>query len=172
MPPVGFHADATEVTDGAASGSVIVKLFDSYCAGSHDALRGLTMSKCGIKRRVGRSLLSVFVAYAIAVQSLLITIAGFSTPADAGVDASAFALCLHDSSGAEKLPAGNPDHSGCTHCIFCFAGAHHALVGAAPILFGRVQIAAVTVSWLGDERSVARLFRYLIANPRGPPVVA
>jgi hypothetical protein len=130
------------------------------------------MSEYGMKRRVGRSLLSVFVAYAIAVQSLLIAIAGFSMPADAGVDASAFALCLHDSSGAEKLPASKPDFSGCTHCIFCFAGAHHALVDAAPVLFGRVQIAAVTVPWLGHEHSVARLFRYIIANPRGPPVFA
>jgi hypothetical protein len=134
---------------------------------------GTAMSELGsMKTRIGRSLLSVIVAYAIAVQSLLIAIGGFSLPADAGADAPAFALCLHDSSGAEKLPAGNPDHSGCTHCIFCFAGAHHAVVSAAPMFFGRVEIAAVVVSWLGHERSVARHFRYIIANPRGPPVVA
>ena len=126
----------------------------------------------GMKTRIGRSLLSVVVAYAIAVQSLLIAIAGFSLPADADLNAPAFALCLHDSSGAEKLPAGYSDRSGCTHCIFCFAGAHHALVTAAPASFGRVQIAEITVPWLGDERSAARLFRYIIANPRGPPVVA
>jgi hypothetical protein len=126
----------------------------------------------GMKTRIGRSLLSVVVAYAIAVQSLLIAIAGFSLPADADLNAPAFALCLHDSSGAEKLPAGDSDRSGCTHCIFCFAGAHHALAGAAPVFFGRLRIAAVTVPWLGYERSVAQLFRYIIANPRGPPVVA
>jgi hypothetical protein len=126
----------------------------------------------GIRRRFGRSLLSVVVAYAIAVQSLLIAIGGFSSPADAGQDTAAFALCLHDSSGGEKLPAGNSDQSGCTHCVFCFAGAHHALIGAAPALFGRIEIAAITVPWFGHERGVARLFRYTIANPRGPPVVA
>jgi hypothetical protein len=116
--------------------------------------------------------LSVVVAYAIAAQSLLIAIAGFSMPADAGLDAPTFALCLHDSSGAEKLPASTPDQSGCTHCIFCFAGAHHALVGAAPVFFGRVALTATIVPWRGHAPSVARITRNRIANPRGPPVVA
>jgi hypothetical protein len=126
----------------------------------------------GIRRRVGRSVLSVVVAYAIAVQSLLIAIAGFPTPADAGANATAFALCLHDQSGAAEQPAAPADHSGCTHCIFCFAGAHHAVAGAAPIVFGRVAVAAAIVSWRVREPNVARLVRYVIANPRGPPVVA
>jgi hypothetical protein len=126
----------------------------------------------GIRRRVGRSLVSVVVAYAIAVQSLLIAIAGFSVPADAGFDAPAYTVCLHDESGTAKQPAGTPDHSGCTHCIFCFAGAHHAVIGAAPVFFGRVKLAAVIVPWLLHEPRAVRLARYIIANPRGPPVVA
>jgi hypothetical protein len=126
----------------------------------------------GMRRRVGRSLLSVVVAYAIAVQSLLIAIAGFPAPADAGPNAPAFALCLHDQSGTAEQPAAPADHSGCTHCIFCFAGAHHAVAGAAPIIVGRVEVAAVIVPWRIAEFSAARLVRYIIANPRGPPVVA
>jgi hypothetical protein len=136
------------------------------------------MSEFGdIKRRVGRSLLSVVVAYAIAVQSLLIAVAGFSIPANigltnSGLDAPAYALCLHDRSGTAEQPAGTPDHSGCTHCIFCFAGAHHAVIGAVPVFFDRVTLAVVIVPWLVREPGVLRLVRYVIANPRGPPVVA
>ena len=89
----------------------------------------------GISERFWRSLLSVVVAYAVAIQSLLIAVAGFSLPADGGQNAPAFELCLHDAAGEPALPASNPDQSGCTHCIFCFAGAHHAVIGTAPAVF-------------------------------------
>ena len=39
----------------------------------------------------------------------------------------------------------------CTHCIFCFAGAHHAVIGTAPAIFHRVNVAMVVVPWLGDD---------------------
>ena len=57
-----------------------------------------------IGARFWRTLLSVVVAYAVAAQSLLIAVAGFSLPADAGQNAPAFELCLHDQSGAPELP--------------------------------------------------------------------
>ena len=59
--------------------------------------------------RYWRTLLSVVVAYVVAIQSLLIAVAGVSVPADAGQNAPAFELCLHDASGAPELPAGKPD---------------------------------------------------------------
>jgi hypothetical protein len=122
--------------------------------------------------RFWRSLLSVVVAYAVAIQSLLIAFAGFSLPANAEQSAPAFELCLHDASGAPALPAGKSDLPGCTHCIFCFAGAHHAVIGTAPAVFQRVAVAMVVVPWLGDASGVRRLTRYAIANPRGPPLDA
>ena len=125
-----------------------------------------------IGARLWRSLLSVVVAYAIAIQSLMIAVAGFSLPAETRQNGPAFELCLHDTAGAPALPADKPDLSGCTHCIFCFAGAHHAMVGAAPAFFGRVELATVVRPWLGNERSIALITRHTIANPRGPPVVA
>jgi hypothetical protein len=125
-----------------------------------------------IGARFRRSLLSVVVAYAVAAQSLLIAVAGFSLPTDAGRNAPAFELCPHDTSGAPEAPDGNPDHSGRTHCIFCFAGAHHAVIGAAPAVFHRINSAMVVVPWLGDTSGLRRLSRYTIANPRGPPVSA
>ena len=116
-----------------------------------------------------RSLLSVIVAYEVAIQSLLIAVAGFSLPADAGQTAPAIELCLHDASGAPELPASKPDLSDCTHSIFCFVGAHDAVIGTAPAVFHPVQFATVVVPWLGDTFSLARLIRYTSASPRGPP---
>jgi hypothetical protein len=123
----------------------------------------------GIGARLWRSLLSIVIAYAVAIQSLLIAVAGFSLPADAGQNAPAFELCLHDTSGAPQTPADNADHSGCTHCIFCFAGAHHAVIAAAPAVFRRVYVAMVVVPQLGGASGLRRLTRYTIASPRGPP---
>jgi hypothetical protein len=124
----------------------------------------------GIGARVWRSLLSIVVAYAVAIQSLLIAVAGFSLPADAGPNAPAYELCLHDGSAAPELPAGNPDQSRCTHCIFCFAGAHHAVIGTAPAVFHRINVVMVVVPWRGDTSGLTRLARYTIASPRGPPL--
>src|SRR5215472_8006002 len=112
------------------------------------ARRGTAMS--GLERegtRYWRALLSVVVAYAVAVQSLLIAVAGFSLPADAGQNAPAFELCQHDASGAPELPASKPDLSDCMHCIFCFAGAHDAVIGTAPALFHRINVAMVVAPW-------------------------
>jgi hypothetical protein len=125
-----------------------------------------------IGARLWRSLLSVGVAYAVAIQSLMIAVGGFSLPADAGQNGPAIELCLHDASGAPALPADKPDLSGCTHCIFCFAGAHHAVIGAAPAGFHRVDVAMVVVPWRGDTSGLVRLSRHTIASPRGPPLSA
>jgi hypothetical protein len=126
-----------------------------------------------IGARLWRSLLSIAVAYAVAIQSLMIAVGGFSLPPDStGQNRPTFELCLHDASGAPALPADKPDLSGCTHCIFCFAGAHDALVGAAPADFHRVNVAMLAVPWPGDRPFPVRLTRHTIASPRGPPLSA
>jgi hypothetical protein len=135
--------------------------------------RGSAMGGVGHNgTRYWRTLLSVVVAYAVAIQSLLIAVAGFSLPADAGQNAPAFELCLHDATGAPELPASKPDFSDCTFCLFCFTGAHHAVIGTAPAVFHRVNIAMVVVPWLSDTTGLKRLTRYTIASPRGPPLSA
>jgi hypothetical protein len=125
-----------------------------------------------VSKRPWRPLVGVVIACAVAAQSLLIALAGFSLPPDAGQNAPAFELCLHDTSGAPEAPAGNPDHSGFTHCIFCVAGAHHAVIAAAAAVFHRVYVAMAVVPWLGGASGLRRLTRYTIANPRGPPLDA
>jgi len=125
-----------------------------------------------VSKRLWRSLLSVVVAYAVAVQSLLIAVGGFSLPVGSGENTPAFELCLHDTSGTPSLPADKPDLSGCTHCIFCFAGGHDAVLGAAPAVFHRVNVAMVVVPSLDGASGPRRLTRYTIASPRGPPLGA
>ena len=57
--------------------------------------------RTGIKR-FGRPLIGVVVAYAVAAQSLLIVLGGFSLPAQADDGAPAFELCLHDAASKPR----------------------------------------------------------------------
>ncbi len=123
-------------------------------------------------KRVWRPLIGVVVAYAVATQSLLFALGGFTLPAYADQSAPAFELCLHDAQGAPDLPAGNPDHNGCTHCIFCFAGSHHALIGSPPVLFQRVSIEIIDTPLVGHQHRLPHFPAYSIASPRGPPLRA
>ena len=118
-----------------------------------------------------RRLIAVVLAHAVAVQALLIALGGFSLGAGADQSKPAFELCSHDANGATS-PAKLPDNSGCTHCTFCLAGAHHAVIGTTPSPFHRVNLAMVVVPWLGHSSGLRRLTRYTIASPRGPPLDA
>jgi hypothetical protein len=121
-------------------------------------------------------LIGVIAAYAVAAQSLLIALGGLPVPAQAHDGTSAFEVCLHDSQqvgkDAEQLPASNPDQPGSKHCIFCFAGTHHAVVGAATGLFHRVDFEIPVVLSVGDESPSPDAPSHSIASPRGPPLGA
>jgi hypothetical protein len=137
------------------------------------ALTGRGMLKIATKsRRLGRPLMAVVVAYAIAVQSLLVALGGFSQFAAVTDAAPAFELCHHDADGAPASPAHTPDHSGCNHCIFCFAGAHQALIGPAPFFSQAADIILVDVTRVADTHRPPTLPAYSIAEPRGPPLRA
>jgi hypothetical protein len=127
-------------------------------------------------KRFWRPLLGVVVAYAVAAQSLLIAIGGFALPAQANDGAPAVELCLHDAKldakDTPQVPAGNADHALCTHCIFCFAGPHQAVVGASAAVVHRVDIEIPAAPWLADESPRPSAPAHSIASPRGPPFVA
>jgi hypothetical protein len=131
----------------------------------------MTKARVG-SRRFLRPLIGVIVAYAVAAQSLLIALGGFTLPSSADAGAPAFELCLHDGQGTSGLPAGTPDHAGFNHCIFCFAGSHHALIGSPPALFQRVDVAVIETQRVPDRHSLPRLSAHSIASPRGPPLRA
>jgi len=129
------------------------------------------MFRLGIKQ-LWRPLIGGVVVYAVAAQTLLIALGGFSLPAHADLAMPGFELCLHDSQGVPAPPAEAPYHPGCSHCIFCFAGAHHALIGSPPVLFSRVDVAVIDAPWVADKHGLPRLPAYSIASPRGPPLRA
>ena len=132
------------------------------------------MFKLGMRsKRPWRPLTGVLVAYAVAAQSLLIALGGFAIPAHANADPTAFELCLHDAQGEGGLPAGAPDHSGCSPiCLFCFAGPHHALIRLPPSLYQRVDVEIIDTLCMADDRGLPRLSAHSIASPRGPPLGA
>jgi hypothetical protein len=129
--------------------------------------------RVGVKSKWSlRPLIGVVIAYAVALQSLLIALGGFALPTHASEGAPAVELCLHENQGTSELPADNPDHSVCTHCIFCFAGSHPAVTKASPAVFHRVAVTITVVSLTADTRGLPSSPPYSIANPRGPPLGA
>jgi hypothetical protein len=130
---------------------------------------------CGLRVRPGGfwcRLVAVVLAHAVAVQALLVGLGGFSFAPNADQSVLAYELCSHSADGETQSPIKIPDHSGCTHCIFCFAGPHHAVIGAAPAVFHRVYVAVLVARWLDDTFGLRRITRHTIANPRGPPLDA
>jgi hypothetical protein len=130
------------------------------------------MIKFGRSNYFWRPLIVVVVAYSVAVQSLLIALGGFSPLAQARDSGPAFELCQHDGQGATELPSGNSNHAGSTHCIFCFAGSHHATIVAPHGIFHRVYVENVDAPRVADRQRLPRLSAYSIASPRGPPLDA
>jgi hypothetical protein len=78
-------------------------------------------------------LIGTVAASAVAAQTLLIAF-GLAIPARADADTPTFELRL-------RVPAGDPGVAACGHCIFCFAGSHHAAIRPPPAGFERVDAA-------------------------------
>jgi hypothetical protein len=122
-------------------------------------------------KRLWRSVIVILMAYAVAAQSLLIVLGGFSALAQADPAAQALELCHHDADAA-GLPASAPGYPVCNHCIFCFAGSHHAAIRPSPALFHRVDVAVIDAPSVANKGNLTRPSAHSIANPRGPPIVA
>lgn len=122
--------------------------------------------------RLWRPVLGIVVAYAIAAQSLLITLGGFALSPQADQTAPTVVLCHHVDEGTTPAPGGKSGHAGCTLCVFCFASAHVAVIGAQPILLRRVSVETTgTLPAAGGER-LPGIPPHSIAEPRGPPIHA
>jgi hypothetical protein len=130
------------------------------------------MFKRGNRRLLWRPLIAVVLAYALAAQSLLVTLGGFAALAPADPDATAFVLCAHNSEGAPVQPVNAPTYPGCNHCIFCFAGTHHAVIGSPPITAARGRIASIETALAAVAQAPSRPPAHSIASPRGPPLRA
>lgn len=148
---------------------------DFAVARSHDGAWeiGDSMLKFGtMAKRLWRPVIGVAVAYAVAMQTLLIVLAGFSSAAQVDLNAPGFALCHHDAQDAPASPSGNPSDTGCSHCIFCFAGSHQGLSASPPVLFHRVNVEIVDALPSPGSRIIFLRSAHSIASPRGPPLPA
>jgi hypothetical protein len=125
-------------------------------------------SRTGSKR-FWRPLIGAVLAYAVAAQTLLIALGSFAPAARADNAGPAFELCLHDTLGAREAPANKPDGSACTHCIFCFAGSHHPVIGTPPAVFHHVHITVIIAPQAAGQLPAHRLPPHSIASPRAPP---
>src|ERR1700683_4362640 len=131
---------------------------------------GVRTSRLGKRlKRFCRPFVGVVVAYAITAQSLLIALGGFASAAPAYDRSPGFELCLHDGGAAPALPADVPTQTPCSHCVFCFAGANHAVSASPTVLGHSAHFEVVEISWTADNRSPPRLADHSIESPRGPP---
>jgi len=96
-------------------------------------------TKCAGVKRLWRPFSAVVVAYAIAIQSLLIVLGGFAPAAKIDSAVTGLELCHQDAQAPVEVPAKNADPGG-AHCIFCFAGAQHAVISTASTVFHRVNV--------------------------------
>ena len=122
--------------------------------------------------RLWRTLVRIAVAYAVAAQSLFIAVGGFALPTATDAQGPGFELCIHDGGTAPANGPTSPSHPACSHCIFCYAGSHHALAAPPPALFRTVNAEFVGVAWASRRQPEPRLSAYSIAHPRGPPLSA
>jgi hypothetical protein len=120
-------------------------------------------------KRFCRPFIGIVVAYAVATQSLLIALGGFALAAPAYDTSPAFELCLHDGGVAPALPAGAPTQAPCSHCVFCFAGANHAVIASPTALVHTARFEIVKISWTADKQCPPCIADHSIASPRGPP---
>jgi hypothetical protein len=117
-----------------------------------------------------RPLIGVIVAYAIAAQSVLIVLGGFPALAQADLAAPVFEFCHYDAA-TPGLLTGAPVQPGCSHCIFCFAGSHHAALGSSPDFVHLLHLVAYDAPWVPDGNPLP-LSAHSIASARGPPIGA
>jgi len=118
------------------------------------------------------ALLSIGVAYALAMQALLASVGfGMSAAETPGQDGAV--LCLHASDTQPTTPGGKTPEPR-PQCPFCFIAAQSscevAAVGSAPILpaYAGLPLAGRLTAVSGDRGYVPQ-FRRTVGDPRAPP---
>lgn len=130
----------------------------------------LWLRKLVRKRRIG-ALLAIWVAYALAIQTVMASV-GFGMSAFPAAEPAGFVICSHT-----VTPASNPQKPNPTpQCPFCFVAAQCAGLIALPgkalalVAYSGVQIAAVP-DRVRDTPFVHQ-FRHTIGVPRAPPCLS
>lgn len=123
------------------------------------------------RQRSWRALIAIVAAYAVAAQSLLLILGGLDLASASKNGQPDLELCQHEGESAPALPAGNQTTT-CIHCIFCFAGSYHAVIGARVVLSRNVDVEIGRGPKAVNSHIWPRVASHSIANPRGPPLAA
>jgi hypothetical protein len=133
-----------------------------------------------LRRSGSRQLVAALLIFALMLQGMAVAVAVGSMAFNASgqdPDWPGLVICHHDGSvdaaandSNAALPGQAPEGSG-AHCIFCLAGAAHALEALLPGAAFHVIIQAIA-SWPFTEWRLPPVTVDASARPRGPPPVA
>jgi hypothetical protein len=120
------------------------------------------------RRRPWRQLVSCVIAYAFALQLVLVGLAAPHGAAfAASEDALAAGLCLHD----QDAPLAPGDGGGDECCKFCTAAAHTVFT-TPPLPCHSIIRTPETAAPPAGDRFISRPLAHITAQPRGPPRTA
>jgi hypothetical protein len=173
VPAPPKRGQASQLCVAPNSRSVLISTCaDSSVNSVQCATRGVVMLG-RLRRSRGRQFSAAVLIFVLALQSIIAAIAT-GGPAVADIGSPDFEICHHsaplDDGGNAATPGNVPDRSG-VHCVFCLAGAAHAL--AAPVLSAEFHIVIFTaVPWTFTTWRLPTLTVDASARPRGPPPAA
>src|ERR1700720_1938223 len=97
-------------------------------------------TKCAGVKRLWRPFLGVVVAYAVAIQSLLLVLGGFAPAAQIDSAVTGLELCHQHPNARVKFPE-KPRPGGSVPSFFCLPGPPRGVTTPAPAVFHRVNVA-------------------------------
>jgi len=124
-------------------------------------------------RQFWRRLVGAVAIYALAMQPLLLTVAGTRLAQASVLDQVTFAeLCLHNADGSPAAPADQQKHPAHHHCLQCFSGAFHLLDAQQPVTVASADREYSKLRQSGRSLRLSSSSQYSVARPRGPPLSA
>jgi hypothetical protein len=125
-----------------------------------------------LRRSGGKQFVATILTFALMLQGMGLALATGRLAAGANTDWTGFEICHHaapaNTGSNAAAPGGGSEQRSDAHCIFCLAGATHAVGAQAPS--AECQPVAFTI--LPWTFSVWRLPAHSVdvsARPRGPP---
>jgi hypothetical protein len=126
-----------------------------------------------LRRSGGRQFAAAFLIFALMMQSMALAVAAGRLAVGAATDSSwaGFGICRHgvaaDDSGDAATPGGAPERSD-NHCIFCLAGAGHAVEALLPSAAFHIVV-LTSEPWTFTAWRLPAFTVDASARPRGPP---
>jgi hypothetical protein len=127
---------------------------------------------CSKLRLFWRRLVGAVAIYALAMQPLLLTVAGSQLAQASALDEVMFSeLCQHNADGTPVAPT-DQKHPAQQHCLQCFSGAFVFLGAPQSATVASVDREFRKLRPPGRALRLSSASRYSIATPRGPPLSA